>query len=185
MIGYGATLTNANYVSDPTVQQYDSIIGTLELRFYPGRQQAAQGKPSLLVSSIAVGYNRDFQASYLDDFYGIDRGYLRAEYNFAGRFVVTLTGGVGAYEHPNLYFGSGSLTPGETPVLMAKAYTDIVADATLFAEYRVLQSVGINATGTYTETFSNTELPVAPNSTEVYDMNVRHITAYLGVRWFM
>ena len=45
-------------------------------------------------------------------------------------------------------------------MLMAKAYTDVRADATLFMEYRVLPSFGINATFMYGENFSNTQLPV-------------------------
>ncbi len=185
MIGYGATLSERLNSADFTAEQYDSIIGTVELRFFPGGQPNApspDAKPSLLVSTIALGYTRDFQASYLDDFYGLDRGYLRAEYFFAGRFLVTLQGGVGAYEHPDLYFGTGL---SKSPVIMAKSYTDIGADATLFLEYRVLPSVGINATGTYVENFSNTQLPVAPESNQVFDLNVRRITTFLGVRWFM
>jgi hypothetical protein len=186
MIGYGATLTNPNSSLDQTTQQYDSIIGNLELRFFPSGPPVASpdAKPSLLVSTIALGYMRDFQASYLDDFYGIDRGYLKAEYFFAGRFLITLSGGVAALEHPNLYFGgaNGGTTTG---ILMAKAYTDVAADATLFAEYRILSSLAINATGTYGQTFSNTQLPVSTISNQVYDMNVQRFTAFFGVRWFM
>ena len=192
MVGYGATLTNAT-PGDTSVQQYDSVIGNLELRFFPGGQAQTptpDAKPSLLVSTIALGYTRDFQASYLDDFYGLDRGYLRAEYFFAQRFLMTLTGGVAAYEYPNVYFGTGNGgnygLNNQTPVLMARSYTNVGADATLFVEYRVLQGLGINATGTYNETFSNTQLPVSPTApTTYYDLNVRRVTAFLGVRWFM
>jgi hypothetical protein len=190
MIGYGATLTNGN-AGDPSVQQYDSIIGNLELRFFPGSTPETQdAKPSLMVSTIALGYTRDFQASYLNDFYGIDRGYLSVEYFFAGRLVTTLNGGVGAYEYPDLYFGGANGVSTTTPILMAKSYTNVVANATLFVEYRVLQGVGINATGTYGETFSSTLLPSNP-STDVggvkgyYDLNNRRFGAFLGVRWFM
>ncbi len=196
MVGYGATLTQPNSAADTqTVRQYDSVIGTLELRFFPGGQPSTepQSKPSLLVSTIALGYSRDFQASYLDDFYGLDRGYLRAEYFFAGRFLVTLQGGVGAYEHPDLFFGTGNGgNATAAAVKMTDAYTDIAADATLFLEYRVLRSLGINATATYYENFSNTQLAKSPvfvdNPTAAqsqYDLNVRRITAFLGVRWFM
>jgi hypothetical protein len=137
------------------------------------------------VSTIVLGYNRDFQASYLGDFYGLDRGYLKAEYFFASKFLITLQGGVGAYEHPDLFFGTGNGGSVTNPVLMAHAYTDIVADATLFMEYRILSSLAVNATGTYAETFSDTQLPVSPNSNQVYDLNLRRITAFFGVRWFM
>jgi hypothetical protein len=186
MVGYGATLTNGT-AGDISVQQYDSIIGTLELRFYPGSTpDTLEAKPSLLVSTIALGYFRDFQASYLNDFYGIDRGYLRAEYFFAGKFLGTLTGGVGAYEYPNLFFGTGTpgVVPGH-PVEMVTSYTNVGADATLFLEYRFLQGLGINATGTYAEMFSNTPLPSDLSRTKFYDLNTRRVTAFFGVRWFM
>ena len=95
---------------------------------------------------------------------GIDRGYLRAvTYFFAGRFLVTLEGGVGAIEHPTLFFGPGNGgTAGPTAPVMANAYTDVRADATLFAEYRVLPSIGINGTVSYLENFSNTQLARHP-----------------------
>jgi hypothetical protein len=183
MVGYGGTLENANSPTDTTVQQYDSVIGNLELRFYPlGSQPGADGKPSLLVSTISLGYNRDFAASFMGDFYGVDRGYLKAEYFFNSQVVITLTGGVGTLEHPNIYVNP---TGGTAGGLLLKSYTDVAADATLFAEYRIIPSVGINATGTYLENFSNTEIPVTIGNTQVFDTNMRRITAFAGVRWFL
>jgi hypothetical protein len=132
-----------------------------------------------------VGYTRDFFASLMGDYYGIDRAYLRGEYFFGGQLFFTLTGGIGTLEHPALYFGPGTSGGAPVAVKMANAYTDVSADVTAFAEYRIISSVGINATVTYNEVFSDTQLPVAPTSTEVYDQNVRHFQAFLGVRWFM
>jgi hypothetical protein len=183
VVGYGTTLTNARGPNDPTVQNYSSVIGNAEVRFSPGGPPGTiPGKESLLISTITIGYNRDFQGSFLGGFYGIDRAYLKADYFFGGLFLFSLSGGVGAIEHPNLYFAS---TNTAQAVLMAKSYTDVMADATAFAEYRLLPSVGVNATVTYQEMFSDTLLPVAPNSTLVYDLNIRHIMAFAGIRWFM
>ena len=74
MGGYGGSFMSPSNNSDTTTEQYDSSVGQLEFRFYPGSNQpepgAVKGTPSLLVSQIALGYNRDFQASYLD-------GYMR------------------------------------------------------------------------------------------------------------
>jgi hypothetical protein len=185
MIGYGTTLTNADSSADNTVQNYDSVVGNVELRFSPGGPPGMipGQKASLLVTTVSVGYNRDYQTSLMGGFIGIDRGYLKADYFFGGSFLITLSGGVGAVEHPNLYFSpSNGASQG---VLMANAYTDVMADATVFAEYRLLPTVGINGTVTYAETFSDTQLPVAPSSTQYYDMNVRRVTAFFGARWFM
>ena len=198
MAGYGGTFTDANSAPQKTIAQYDSVIGQLELRFYPGggpNPGAADvpGKASLLVSSIALGYNRDFLASYLNGYVGLDRGYLRAEYFFAGRFLVTLEGGVGAYEHPTQW--APPATPGGAPIQLTNgSYTDVGANATVFAEYRVLETLGINATFNYNENFSNTQLPFLNTAgmqvttagvPQVYDLNYRRFQAYIGVRWFM
>jgi hypothetical protein len=194
LIGYGGSFTSEFHPNDPTSSQYDSVIGQVELRFFPGGNGAPASmpnttKPSLLVSKIALGYTRDFQASYAGGYMGIDRGYLRAEYFFAGRFIVTLEGGVGAFEHPNQFFGLNSGSSETTPVLMANAYTDVHADAMLFTEYRFLPSLGINGSLAYVENFSNTQLPVTVSDVathaQVYDLNYRRVQAFLGLRWFM
>ena len=187
MIGYGTTLTQANYNGDPTVQNYSSAIGNIEVKLMPGGPPGTiAGNDRLLVSSVAIGYSRDFSPSFMGDYYGLDRGYLRGEYFFGGKFVVTLTGGVGTLEHPDIYFGSGTgLGASGFGQPVANAYTDVAADATAFAEYRIISSVGVNATLNYNETFSDTRLPVAPGSAYYYDENVRRIAAFLGVRWFM
>ncbi len=186
LVGYGGTFTTGAS-NDASVQQYDSVIGQLELRFFPGTTSPElQAKPSLLVSTIALGYMRDFQASYLGPALGLDRGYLRAEYFYAGKFLITIEGGVGAYEHPDLYFGA---VGNAAPIKMANAYTDVRADATLFTEYRVVQSFGINGTFSYAENFSSTQLPVTAadvvTRNSLFDMSWRRYQAFFGVRWLM
>ncbi|HEY2510219.1 MAG TPA: hypothetical protein VGI39_05165 [Polyangiaceae bacterium] len=195
MAGYGGTFTEKNTNADTSVRQYDSVIGQLELRFYPGGGGGTPGatdtpsKTSLLVSAIALGYNRDFIASYLNGYVGIDRGYLRAEYFFAGRFLVTLEGGVGALEHPTQF--SQPQAGGVPTQLTSGSYTDVGANATVFAEYRVRESLGINATFNYNENFSNTTIPFTNTaggidaSGKYYDLNYRRFQAFIGVRWFM
>lgn len=189
MAGYAATFYDTNGGKDPTTQQYDSVIGQAEVKFFPTANPASAdpSEASLVLSSIALGFVRDYQASYLGDFYGTDRGYLNVAYFFAGRALVSLEGGVGTIEYPTIYFNP----PGNPPAIQASPFTDIRADATLFGEYRFVDSVGINATLRYTENFSNTSLPsVAPTvpgaaSAGRYDLSWRRFEAYLGVRWFM
>jgi hypothetical protein len=183
MAGWASTFFDTNSGKNANVQQFDSVIAQVEAKFFPtskGGEDLASA--SLLLSSIAVGYLRDYQFSYIGDFYGTDRGYAKVSYFFAGRMLVSLEGGVGAIEYPSIYFNSGAKA--------SDPFTDIRADATLFAEYRVLQSVGINTTLRYTENFSSTQLPVAEKpalgqENLRYDMSWRRFEAYLGVRWFM
>jgi hypothetical protein len=187
MVGWGATFLDQTIT--PNQPQYDSVIGQAELKWFlaasPG--VAAASDVGLTLSSIALGYTRDFQQSYLGSYYGSDRGYLKFSYFFAGRALVTVEGGVGAIEYPQMFFGPGSGCTGTC--LRANGFTDVRADATLFGEYRVISTVGINATLRYTANFSNTEILAAPapamGPSTVLDMSWNRFEAYLGVRWFM
>lgn len=181
MVGWGATFLDQNISAQP---QYDSVIGQAELKWFlsasPGI--AAASDLTLALSSIALGYTRDFQPSYIGDYYGSDRGYLKFSYFFAGRALITLEGGVGAIEYPDMYF-AGTTNPAQ---LRANAFTDVRADATLFGEYRFTDTFGLNATLRYTANFSNTQIPDAPgNNPGYFDMSWNRFEAYLGVRWFM
>jgi hypothetical protein len=184
MVGWGASFFRPG--TDPNVKQYDSVIGTAEVKFYPSGNPNAGGSPdgSLAISSIALGYNRDFQNSYLGDFYGSDRGYAKVAYFFGPRVVLSLEGGVGAIEYPDIHFN----VPG-APLAHA-SFTDIRVDGTLFGEYRLLDTVGLNATFKYMQNISDTNLPAAaapgggpPGG--LYAMEWRRFQAFLGVRWFM
>jgi hypothetical protein len=133
---------------------------------------------SLSQSSIAVGYTRDFQTSYLTDFYGLDRGYLNFSYFFAGRLLVTLTGGLGAIEYPTLFLPTNTHT----------GFTDLRADATLYGEYRFTNSFALNATLRYTTNVSNAIIDITPQgggAQQLYAMQWQRIEAYLGVRLFL
>jgi hypothetical protein len=189
MGGWGASFYSTSQNSKQP--QFDAPIGQAELKWFlsasPGIAEASD--LTLALSSIAVGYARDFQNSYLGNFYTSDRGYLRLNYFFAGRVVLNLEGGVGAVEYPTMYWG-----PNVTPAnqLRHAAFTDARADATIFGEYRFTDTLGLNATFRYTENFSGThDMPVvqfppagnpAPN---FYDMAWTRLEAYAGFRWFM
>jgi hypothetical protein len=175
MAGYGGSFYINNRGASP--KQYDSIIGQVELKFFltavPGDEKGA----SLSLSSLALGYTRDFQNSYLADFYGSDRGYLKFSYFFAGRALVSVEGGAGAIEYPT------------APLLgQPNGWTDVRLDATLFGEYRFTDSLGVNLTGRYTSNISNTELSiVAPGAggPQLYAMQWQRFEGYLGFRWLM
>jgi hypothetical protein len=186
LAGWGASFYDNRVNNAP---QYDSVIGQAELKWFlaasPGVAQATD--LGLALSSIAVGYTRDFGNSYLGNFYGQDRGYLRFSYFFSGRTLVTLEGGAAAVEYPNMIWENTG-HPRHT------AFTDVRADATLFGEYRFTDSFGLNATVRYTENFSNNSVPefdLGPTASNnpphgvSYDMAWNRFEAFLGVRWFL
>jgi hypothetical protein len=182
LVGWGASFYDNSHSVEP---QYDSVIGQAELKWYlsasPGLQQSSD--VGLALSSIALGYTRDFQNSYLGGYYGSDRGYLRFNYFFAGRALLSLEGGAGAVEYPKMWW----LATTPNPTLRHEAFTDVRADATLFGEYRFTDSFGLNATVRYTANFSDNHVPVSanPNVPGSYDMNWNRLETFLGVRWFM
>jgi hypothetical protein len=185
LVGWGASFYSTAVL--PQQPQYDSVIGQAEVKWFlaasPG-VASALSDVSLTLSSIALGYNRDFQNSYLGNFYGSDRGYLRFSYLFAGRVLATLEGGLGAIEYPNMYW----LPP--VPAALSprhSAFTDLRADATAFGEYRVGESLGLNLTLRYTGNFSNThDMPdQPPPAAGVFDMAWSRFEAFLGARWFL
>ncbi len=190
MVGYGGSFVLNG--QSPQIKQYDSVIGQAEFKFFLTANPSNAEQPSnvsLTLSSIAIGYNRDFQPSFLGDYYGSDRGYAKIQYMFAGRVLASLEGGVGAIEYPDLYAPGAA---GATPTV--NAFTDVRADATFFGEYRFSNTFGLNTTIRYTANFSNTSLPGTLTSGGTttgtapvlpYDMNWRRFEAYIGARFFL
>jgi hypothetical protein len=185
LVGWAASLYDTTTL--PQAPQYDSVIGQAELTWFLAASPGISASPEvgLALSTISLGYVRDFQNSYLGNYYGTDRGYLRFNYFFAGRALVSLEGGVGAIEYPTMYW-----LPPAVPAISVRhaAFTDVRADATLFAEYRFSDTVGINTTLRYTANFSSThdvpdQLPTAGMG--VFDMAWKRFEAFVGLRWFM
>ncbi len=181
MVGWGASFYDTTLPNQP---QFDSVIAQAELRWFlsasPGIASAAD--LGLALSSIALGYTRDFQNSYLGSYFTQDRGYLKFYYLFAGRATISLEGGVAAVEYPTIIWSDGSQR--------APAFTDKRVDATLFGEYRFTDTFGLNATLRYTANLSDTLLPVTEPimgmaAPPLYAMQWNRFEAYLGVRWFM
>ena len=178
LVGYGGSFYDTS--QNAATPQYDSVIGQAELKWFlsanPG--ESAPNEASLVLSSIAIGYTRDFQNSYLGAYYGSDRGYAKISYFFAGRALISLEGGVGAIEYPTIFYP-------DAKVEHAK-FTDARADATLYGEYRLSNAFAINLTGRYTQNFSNVVLQEEEGATgNGYDLSWQRVEVYAGVRWFM
>jgi hypothetical protein len=185
-VGWGASFFSG-VAAFPKEPQYDSVIAHAELKWFlsasPGIEEAA--KVGLALSSIAIGYDRNFQTSYLGNYVGIDKGYLRFSYLFAGRALVTLEGSAAAMEYPDLYWADFTLRH--------PSYTDATIAATLFGEYRFSNSFGLNTTLRYSQNISSQQLLVSevtpgamvPATGGYYDMAWSRFEAFLGLRWFL
>jgi hypothetical protein len=180
--GYGGSFVNTG--GNAAVPQYDSVIGQLEAKFYLTANPAADQNPgtvTLAVSALSLGYTRDFAQSYLGSFYGSDRGYLKFAFFFGGKALVSLEGGAGAREYPQIFSNNGGTL---APIGPAKGFTDAAIDATLFGEYRFTNTLGLNATVKYTQEISSTALP-SDTQGDLFHMDYFRFEAYLGFRWFM
>ena len=180
-VGWGASFYSASGATAAPPQNFDSVIGQAELRWYitpnPSSDPAAA---TASLSSIAVGYRRDFVNSFLGDFYSLDRGYLQGYFFFAGRVLTSIEGGAARVGYPTVFFPDGTLR--------STAFNDVRADATGFVEYRISDAFGINTTLRYSANLSQkkilTEKPTGPG-TPTDDLAWSRIEAYLGVRWLM
>jgi hypothetical protein len=169
MVGWGTSFYSAP--AKGPEENFNSVIGQLELKWFitpnPSTDPGA-ATPSL--SSLAVGFSRDFFDSFIGTYFERDRGYANFSYFFNGRFLVVVDGGVGPIVYPpNLS-------------LNLPASTDVRVDASLFGEYRFKDSFGINATVRYGQNISGTTIVTAGVSDQLAWSQVE---AYLGFRWFM
>jgi hypothetical protein len=195
LVGYGGSFFTPAAPAVPVAiakgsitQQYDSVIGQAELKFYlAARPGLETGPPSLTLSSLAVGYTRDFMPSFLASYYGSDRGYLRFSYFFAGRALISLEGGAGAVEYPTMFYPNGQPMIFNGTNAAGQGFTDERIDATLFGEYRFTNYFGVNLTAKYTTELSNVVLQINPTKAQAqeYAMEWQHLELYAGVRFFL
>lgn len=182
--GYGATFfKNPQAVSSP---QYDSINGQVEGTFYLGQGAGSDepGKATLLLSTVSLGFLRDFQNSLLGNFYNMNRVYGRLEYWFGGKTILRLDAYGEQLNYPEVFLN----TPGGAPARVTGEFSNFRVGGGLFAEYRITSSFGINTTIEYIQQISDTQIPggAVPGTTVpgVFDLNYRRLQAFAGVRYF-
>lgn len=193
--GYGATFFKdapAAAVGDPR-SQYDSFNAQAEGTFYlsKGGGSNEPGETTLLLSTVSFGYLRDFANSLLGNYYQSNKGYAKVVYFFSGKALMQLDGYVEALGFPQPYLNNAG-----TPVVVNGAngtptgdFTNIRVGGTLFGEYRFTDSFGLNATVSYAQMISDTQLEAGAAAgpgaaTQLFDLNWRRVQAFLGARWF-
>lgn len=187
--GYGASFFEGS--GNLSTQQYDSINAQAEGTFYlsqnPG--SAEPGQVSLLLSTITLGFNRDFQNSLLGNFYTSNKGYGRVVYFFGGRALIQGDAFFEAMSFPSIFLNGG---PGAPGVLAVNDFTNFRFGGTLFGEYRFTDSFGVNTTLDYVEVLSDTVIPLAGpgpggagGTGQDFHMAYRRFQAFLGARFFL
>lgn len=184
---FGVTATGgwaASFYEDrvPPSRNYDDFIAQAEIRwFLTAQPQLQPGTAPVGLSSIAIGYHRDFLNGYLGNFFRQDRGYANVDYFIGGRVLTRLSGGISHNAYPDF---SLAPIPGE-PRFVRPGFSENRIDAMFFGEYRVTETIGINTTLRYDRSFSQV-IPFSPVNPNIGDdLSFQRWTVFLGTRWFM
>ena len=166
--GWGASFYDGDAAYD-----FDSFIGQLEFKWYLVAPSSEPDDPAAgTLSSLSLGFVRDFDDSYISNYFERDRGYAKFSYLFGGAFLLAVeAGGAAIIYPPNERLGATS------------SWTDARVDGTLFGEYRFLDQVGVNAQVSYAGYFSKNQL--APAGVPPDSLAYQQVQALLGARWFM
>jgi hypothetical protein len=177
MAGWGATYYRQT--ATPVLANFDSVIGQAELKWYILPQPKLQpGTATVGLSSVALGYIRDFTNSYLADYFQRDRIYSNLSYFVGGRYLVDVQAGYTHIIHPDFSRN------GSPPI----SRTENRLDIQLFTEYRTSDSFGLNATLRYDASLTNAVISTpATGNVPPYEDNLKfsRFTGWLGARWFL
>lgn len=156
------------------VQNYDDFVGHGEFKWFILPQASLDPTAATIgLSSIAIGYIRNYQDSYFGDFYRRDRGYATLEYFVGGNVLTSLSGGVSRYTYPAV---------NDPPAPPVPSFGETRVDAVLFGEYRLSDSFAINTTLRYDADLTKNQIPQGAG---VDHLDFSRFQAWLGVRYFM
>lgn len=175
MVGWGATFYDSN--NGEPVQDFDSLVADAQLTYFIIADPSIEPDSAAVgLSSIAVGYKRNFQNSYLGNYFTLDRGYMKFSYFLGGQFVATVTGGLTHYSYPTSFFADGTVQSNE--------FGENRIDAELFGEYRLSDTFGLNGTVRYDANLSR-RVDASPGGASQDNLDFQRWQFYLGARWFM
>lgn len=164
MIGYAAGFFFDN--SATYAQEYDSVVAMVE-----GRWQVS---PDVRLS---LGYDRDFHAAFLGNYYSRDRGYATFQSLIGGAFMLAIDADVGYLDYGII------IAPDGSPAGSSASRSDIRVNASLFAEYRFTDWLGVNGTVRYGGNFTDYRYTVV-GVPFADPAQYNRVEAYLGVRVF-
>ena len=181
MVGWAGTFYNSKVNEAP--QQFDSVTGQLELRWF-----LSGGGPDNLASApvglsyASLGYTRDVGNSYLGNFYQKDRGYVGVSYLLGGVFVASLNAGIANLKFPTAYFAN----PADG--VQNPEFSEQRVDVNLFAEYRLSNSFGVNTTVNYDQNITDVIVPSSPEERTLGqgdELKFSRWQVFLGARYFL
>lgn len=178
MAGWGASFYRENV---HPVQDFDSLIAQAELKFFVQAQpDLPEDSAAVGLSTIAVGYLRDFSNGFIGDWFQRDRGYANAVYLLGGWLVTTAEVGLTRVGNPQSYIVTDAGAVPRFP-----SYSELRVDALASAEYRLSETFGINTTIRYDANLTDNRIPVDDTGQFLDNLAFQRFQVYLGARWFM
>ncbi len=169
--------TASFYSGGPNTPQFDGFIGQGELRWYVTPvTDLGSGPATVAISSVGLGYLRDYANSYLADYYRRDRLYLNSSLAVSGRFVATAEGGVSFHRYSAVYRTT------DRSASLHEGFSETRFDAALFGEYRFADVFGVSAMVRYSSNVTDTVLLLGGGQKA---LDWSRVEAGLGLRWFM
>jgi hypothetical protein len=184
MAGWASTFFRTSSGGVPA-QNYDGPVAQAEIRWYIQPAPTLEATSAAVgLSSVGLGYTRFFDVGYYSTFYVRDRGYLDVSYLLGGLFVIGAEAGLSQLHFPTVFYPPGGLL-GQ---VRTDSFSQTRVDASLFAEYRFSDVVGLNTTIRYDQTTSDKTIPPAPGVNDVKngadDLSFKRFQAYAGLRVF-
>lgn len=165
-VGYAAGFYNA---SGTYAVNYESLVAQIEARWKISEN-----------SRLVFGYDRDFQSSFVGNYIQRDRGYAAFQTLIDRVFLLGVDASFGYHD-----FGAIVEPDGVTPVGTTLEREDLRFIASIFAEYRFTDWLGVNATLRYTGNYTDyVYLPSGTAGTLIDPASFNKFEAWLGVRVF-
>ena len=191
VIGWTAGFFNDNPFTPVQPENFSSPVGEIQLSYQ--LRQGGVGSRAMPVgpSAITLGYSHGEAPSSLGNYYFNDRVYASTGY-YLGYLVLNASVGLNLVHYQESYFPL-SQQPGPTPVVRNTAFTAPLLDAGLFAEYRVIDQLGVGGTFQFSSNLSPTKkgeglIPTniaPPDETQYDNIRFQRYQVMLSVRWFM
>ena len=187
IIGWTAGFFDDN--PNATVQQanYSAPIGEVRLSYR--LRKSSIGKRALPAgpSALTVGYQHGEAPSSLGNYYFNDRVYTSMGY-YLGYLVLNAAVGVNFVHYQKSYFAANET--GGAVVVRNNPFTAPLLDAGLFAEYRVIDQLGIGGTFQFSSNLSPLKvreglIPTTPDLSSFDNIRFQRYQVMLSVRWFM
>ncbi len=180
--GYGSSGVQPG--PGPTPGDFASFIGQGEIRYFLDAAALPDASNADAASSnaLALGFLRDFSPSMLGSVMSLTRGYLRATYLWQGKVYSSIEGGVSSIGFNGLSFTSGE-SVGSVGAVRSAAFTNLRPDFTVFSEYRISNTIGINGTFKYASNRGDVTLKQNLTQPGFVDLNWTRAEAYIGIRY--